>query len=50
MQIRKKKGLSMTKVHHIIDSAHICKRNDGVDYPSDLHVVILKKRKKTAKH
>ncbi|MCI0764325.1 hypothetical protein [Bacillus sp. TL12] len=46
MQIRKKKGLSMTKIHHIMNSAHICKRYDGVDSPSDLYVDILKKRKK----
>lgn len=36
----------MTKIHHIMNSAYICKRNDGVDSPSDLYVDILKKRKK----
>ncbi|MEN1935849.1 hypothetical protein AAIE21_09540 [Paenibacillus sp. 102] len=45
MQIPKMKQLSMTEIQHIIDLAHICKRNDGIDYPSHLHVDILKNRK-----
>lgn len=46
MQIRKQKELSLTKIHHIMNSAHICKRNDGADSPSNLYVDILKKLKK----
>ncbi|WJE54616.1 GNAT family N-acetyltransferase [Bacillus cereus] len=46
MQIQKKKRLTMTEIQHIIDLAHICKLNDSVDYPSDLHINILRNRKK----
>ncbi|PEB39276.1 GNAT family N-acetyltransferase [Bacillus pseudomycoides] len=45
MQIQKKKRLTIPEIQHIIDLAHICKRNDGIDYPVDLHVNILKNRK-----
>lgn len=45
MQIQKKKRLTIPEIQHIIDLAHICRRNDGIDYLADLHVNILKNRK-----